>query len=208
MAKQSPAEPEACRKGGRRRRRRKVRRGHGEEAAEAAPKGPAMAPAAAPPRSPREFSSNWKALQEVRGSGGGFAWGEPEPSRGELGRGRRPGWAGAALSFPECGPTLCIVIKNKIIVLASINTAPRAGIGDVPVQAIPAEPGWGVQGLWALRPHAGPSGMMAGPENEGHNPFPFFWVILATETKGKQLQRTPLFLSNRHQKEAPTQSGK
>ncbi|KAM6047165.1 RNA exonuclease 4 [Theristicus caerulescens] len=68
MAKQSPAEPEpsaAARGKGRRRRRRrrKVWRGQGEAATGAAPKGPAMA--AAPPRSPREFSSNWKALQEL-----------------------------------------------------------------------------------------------------------------------------------------------
>ncbi|XP_075026765.1 RNA exonuclease 4 isoform X2 [Calonectris borealis] len=68
MAKQSPAEPEAPgpsaatrRKG---RRRRKVWRGRGEAATGAAPKGPDMA-AAARPRSPREFSSNWKALQEL-----------------------------------------------------------------------------------------------------------------------------------------------
>ncbi|KAM6193093.1 RNA exonuclease 4 [Sarcoramphus papa] len=72
MAKQSPAEPEAAgpsaaagRKGRRRRRRRKVWSGHGEAATGAAPKGPDMAAAAAPPRSPREFSSNWKALQEL-----------------------------------------------------------------------------------------------------------------------------------------------
>ncbi|XP_068270258.1 RNA exonuclease 4 isoform X2 [Nyctibius grandis] len=68
MAKQSPAEPEApgpsaaARSKGRRRRRKKVWRGSGEAAAAA--KGPDMA-AAAPPRSPREFSSNWKALQEL-----------------------------------------------------------------------------------------------------------------------------------------------
>ncbi|XP_074911828.1 RNA exonuclease 4 [Buteo buteo] len=71
MAKQSPAEPEpsaaARRKGRRRRRRRKkkVWRGSGEAATGAGPKGPDMAAGAAPPRSPREFSSNWKALQEV-----------------------------------------------------------------------------------------------------------------------------------------------
>ncbi|NXL50143.1 REXO4 exonuclease, partial [Podilymbus podiceps] len=47
------------------RRRRKVWRGRGEAATGAAPKGPDMAAAAAPPRSPREFSSNWKALQEL-----------------------------------------------------------------------------------------------------------------------------------------------
>ncbi|XP_076211201.1 RNA exonuclease 4 [Aptenodytes patagonicus] len=69
MAKRSPAEPgapgpsaAARRKG---RRRRKVWRGRGEAATGAAPKGPDMAAAAAPPRSPREFSSNWKALQEL-----------------------------------------------------------------------------------------------------------------------------------------------
>ncbi|CAM9669053.1 unnamed protein product [Bubo scandiacus] len=70
MAKQSPAEPEAPgpsaaarSEGGRRRRRRRRKRkvGHGRgEAAE----GPEMA-AAAPPRSPGQFSSNWKALQEL-----------------------------------------------------------------------------------------------------------------------------------------------
>ncbi|NXN95803.1 REXO4 exonuclease, partial [Rhinopomastus cyanomelas] len=51
--------------GGRRRRKKKkkVCSGHGEAALEAAPKGPAVA--AAPPRSPQEFSSNWKALQEL-----------------------------------------------------------------------------------------------------------------------------------------------
>ncbi|NXO51129.1 REXO4 exonuclease, partial [Aramus guarauna] len=46
-------------KGRRRRRRRKVWHGRG-----AAPKGPAMA-TAGPPRTPREFSANWKALQEL-----------------------------------------------------------------------------------------------------------------------------------------------
>ncbi|XP_040461215.1 RNA exonuclease 4 isoform X1 [Falco naumanni] len=61
MAKQGPAEPEARRTG--RRRKRKARRGRGEAAAGPAPQGPGMA--AAPPRSPREFSSNWKALQEL-----------------------------------------------------------------------------------------------------------------------------------------------
>ncbi|XP_049687911.1 RNA exonuclease 4 [Accipiter gentilis] len=73
MAKESPAEPEApgpsaaAQGKGRRRRRRKkkVWRGGGETATGAGPKGPDMAAGAAPPRSPREFSSNWKALQEV-----------------------------------------------------------------------------------------------------------------------------------------------
>uniref|UniRef100_A0A8B9NDD5 RNA exonuclease 4 n=1 Tax=Accipiter nisus TaxID=211598 RepID=A0A8B9NDD5_9AVES len=76
MAKQSPAEPEApgpsaaAQGKGRRRRRRRMRRkkvwrGGGETATGAGPKGPDMAAGAAPPRSPREFSSNWKALQEV-----------------------------------------------------------------------------------------------------------------------------------------------
>ncbi|NXE13099.1 REXO4 exonuclease, partial [Lophotis ruficrista] len=59
-----PGPSAAARKKGRRKRRRKVWRGHGEAATGAAAKGPAMA-AAAPPRSPREFSSNWKALQEL-----------------------------------------------------------------------------------------------------------------------------------------------
>ncbi|NWW88762.1 REXO4 exonuclease, partial [Rhynochetos jubatus] len=53
----------ARRKG--RRKRRKGSRGRGDAATEAAPKGPGMAAAAAPPRNPREFSSNWKALQEL-----------------------------------------------------------------------------------------------------------------------------------------------
>ncbi|KAF1505683.1 RNA exonuclease 4, partial [Megadyptes antipodes antipodes] len=48
------------------RRRRKVWRGRGEAPTGAAPKGPDMAAAAAaPPRSPREFPPNWKALQEL-----------------------------------------------------------------------------------------------------------------------------------------------
>ncbi|NWU65061.1 REXO4 exonuclease, partial [Pterocles burchelli] len=56
--------PQPGRKGRRRRRRRKARPGRGEAAAggEAA-QGPGMA--AAPPRSPREFSPNWKVLQET-----------------------------------------------------------------------------------------------------------------------------------------------
>ncbi|NXL58956.1 REXO4 exonuclease, partial [Chordeiles acutipennis] len=49
--------------GRKRRRRRKAWPGRGEAATGAAPKGPEMA--AAPPRSPQEFSSNWKALQEL-----------------------------------------------------------------------------------------------------------------------------------------------
>ncbi|XP_065504881.1 RNA exonuclease 4 [Caloenas nicobarica] len=52
MAKQSPEEPAPSAGARRRRRRRKVERGPGEAAA-------------APPRSPREFSANWKALQEL-----------------------------------------------------------------------------------------------------------------------------------------------
>ncbi|XP_027597334.1 RNA exonuclease 4 [Pipra filicauda] len=64
MAKQSPAEPQApgpsaaARGKGKKRRRRRKGRG------EAAPKGPGMA-VARPPRDPQEFSSNWKALQEL-----------------------------------------------------------------------------------------------------------------------------------------------
>ncbi|NXK36449.1 REXO4 exonuclease, partial [Piprites chloris] len=51
--------PSAAARGkGKRRRRRRKGRG------EAAPKGPGMA-AARPPRDPQEFSSNWKALQEL-----------------------------------------------------------------------------------------------------------------------------------------------
>ncbi|KAF1630781.1 RNA exonuclease 4, partial [Eudyptes filholi] len=60
-----PGPSAAARRKGRR-RRRKVWRGRGEAPTGAAPKGPDMAAAAAaPPRSPREFSSNWKALQEL-----------------------------------------------------------------------------------------------------------------------------------------------
>ncbi|NXR16125.1 REXO4 exonuclease, partial [Semnornis frantzii] len=59
-----PGEPEACKKGKRRRRKKKGKAGHGGgEAAAAAQKGAGTA--AAPPRSPGEFSSNWKALQEL-----------------------------------------------------------------------------------------------------------------------------------------------
>ncbi|KAM6243704.1 RNA exonuclease 4 [Porphyrio hochstetteri] len=63
MAKPSPVEPEAPSaatggKGRRRRKKKKARSGGGEPAR----KGPA---AAGPPRSPQEFSSNWKALQEL-----------------------------------------------------------------------------------------------------------------------------------------------
>ncbi|NXE95748.1 REXO4 exonuclease, partial [Menura novaehollandiae] len=47
---------------GKSRRRRKKRKALGEAAA--APKGPGMA-AVGPPRNPQEFSSNWKALQEL-----------------------------------------------------------------------------------------------------------------------------------------------
>ncbi|XP_025950189.2 RNA exonuclease 4 [Dromaius novaehollandiae] len=57
---QPPAGPAARRKG----RNRKPRRGRGRAAAAAAAgKGPRAA--AAPPRSPQEFSSNWKALREL-----------------------------------------------------------------------------------------------------------------------------------------------
>ncbi|NXY56931.1 REXO4 exonuclease, partial [Callaeas wilsoni] len=47
---------------GKSRKRRKKRKALGEAAA--APKGPGMA-AVGPPRNPQEFSSNWKALQEL-----------------------------------------------------------------------------------------------------------------------------------------------
>ncbi|NXX15024.1 REXO4 exonuclease, partial [Podargus strigoides] len=53
----------AARRKGRRRRRRKGGHGGGEAAAGGAAKGPDVA--AVPPRSPQEFSSNWKALQEL-----------------------------------------------------------------------------------------------------------------------------------------------
>ncbi|NWS14395.1 REXO4 exonuclease, partial [Pachyramphus minor] len=56
--------PSAAARGKGKKKRKRRRKGHGE----AAPKGPGMA-AARPPRDPQEFSSNWKALQEVRGAG-------------------------------------------------------------------------------------------------------------------------------------------
>ncbi|XP_005494168.2 RNA exonuclease 4 [Zonotrichia albicollis] len=66
MAKQSPAEPQAAVPSGAARgkskKRRKKRKALGEAAA--ASKGPGMA-AVGPPRNPQEFSSNWKALQEL-----------------------------------------------------------------------------------------------------------------------------------------------
>ncbi|XP_015734543.1 RNA exonuclease 4 [Coturnix japonica] len=46
-------------------RRRKGRRGSGQQAGMAAQNGPKAATVAAIPRSPQEFSSNWKALQEL-----------------------------------------------------------------------------------------------------------------------------------------------
>ncbi|XP_069729426.1 RNA exonuclease 4 [Phaenicophaeus curvirostris] len=60
MAKRSPAEPAALGEGRRKKRRRRKK---GEKASGGEAQGPA-APAA-PPRSPQEFSSNWKALQEL-----------------------------------------------------------------------------------------------------------------------------------------------
>ncbi|XP_064027490.1 RNA exonuclease 4 [Pogoniulus pusillus] len=64
MAKQSPGEPQPREKGKKRRRRKKKKKGKaGHGGGEAAQKGPGLA--AAPPRSPGEFSSNWKALQEL-----------------------------------------------------------------------------------------------------------------------------------------------
>ncbi|XP_054030301.1 RNA exonuclease 4 [Dryobates pubescens] len=62
MAKQSPGEPEG-RKKGKRRKRKKGKAEHGGGEGAARQKGPGLA--AAPPRSPGEFSSNWKALQEL-----------------------------------------------------------------------------------------------------------------------------------------------
>ncbi|XP_033923534.1 RNA exonuclease 4 [Melopsittacus undulatus] len=56
MANQSPGEPRAA---GRKCGRRKDRRGRGEANAQEGTE------AAGPPRSPRQFSSNWKALQEL-----------------------------------------------------------------------------------------------------------------------------------------------
>ncbi|TRZ12629.1 hypothetical protein HGM15179_014483 [Zosterops borbonicus] len=89
MAKLSPAEPQAVAPSGKSKKRRKKRKALGEAAAPsgaargksvkrrkkgkkgkalgeaaAASKGPGTA-AVLPPRSPQEFSSNWKALQEV-----------------------------------------------------------------------------------------------------------------------------------------------
>ncbi|XP_031457664.1 RNA exonuclease 4 [Phasianus colchicus] len=61
MAKADPEAAAACRKG----RRRRSRRGTGQHAGTAAQKGPKAAAVAALPRSPQEFSSNWKALQEL-----------------------------------------------------------------------------------------------------------------------------------------------
>lgn len=64
MVKQSPAEPQAAgpsaAAGGKSKKRRKKRKAVGK----AAPKSPGMA-AVGPPRNPQEFSSNWKALQEL-----------------------------------------------------------------------------------------------------------------------------------------------
>lgn len=62
MAKQSPAEPQAAGPSGKSKKRRKKKKALG--AAAAASKGPSMA-AVGPPRNPQEFSSNWKALQEM-----------------------------------------------------------------------------------------------------------------------------------------------
>ncbi|KAL9827046.1 RNA exonuclease 4-like [Geothlypis trichas] len=66
MVKQSHAEPQAAGPSGAARgkskKRRKKRKTLGEAAA--ASKGPGMA-AVGPPRNPQEFSSNWKALQEL-----------------------------------------------------------------------------------------------------------------------------------------------
>lgn len=63
------ADPEAA--AGGKGRRRRARRGPGQHAGTAAQKGPKAAAVAALPRSPQEFSSNWKALQEVRASRAG-----------------------------------------------------------------------------------------------------------------------------------------
>ncbi|RMB93374.1 hypothetical protein DUI87_30069 [Hirundo rustica rustica] len=66
MVKQSPAEPQAAAPSGAARgkskKKRKKRKALG--AAAAASKGPGVA-AVRPPRDPQEFSSNWKALQEL-----------------------------------------------------------------------------------------------------------------------------------------------
>ncbi|NWS94071.1 REXO4 exonuclease, partial [Mionectes macconnelli] len=56
--------PSAAARGKGKRRRRRRRKKEEEGGGEAAPKGPGMA-AARPPRDPQEFSSNWKALQEL-----------------------------------------------------------------------------------------------------------------------------------------------
>ncbi|XP_021269532.1 RNA exonuclease 4 [Numida meleagris] len=57
------AGPEAAAQG--KGRRRRGRRGPGQHAGPAAQKGPKAAAVAALPRNPQEFSSNWKALQEL-----------------------------------------------------------------------------------------------------------------------------------------------
>ncbi|XP_052525564.1 RNA exonuclease 4 isoform X1 [Tympanuchus pallidicinctus] len=57
------ADPEAAARG--KGRRRRTRRGAGQHEGTAAQKGPKAAAVAALPRSPQEFSSNWKALQEL-----------------------------------------------------------------------------------------------------------------------------------------------
>ncbi|XP_072208803.1 RNA exonuclease 4 [Excalfactoria chinensis] len=57
------ADPEAA--AGGKGRRRKTQRGTGQQAGMAAQKGPKVTTVAALPRSPQEFSSNWKALQEL-----------------------------------------------------------------------------------------------------------------------------------------------
>lgn len=64
MAKRGPAEPGAAGpSAGKGKKKKKFRR---RPPKPAAPQGPKMA--AGPPRSPQEFSANWKALQEVRAS--------------------------------------------------------------------------------------------------------------------------------------------
>lgn len=63
MAKRGPAEPRAAEPSAGKGKKKKFWR---RPPKPAAPQGPKMA--AGPPRSPQEFSANWKALQEVRAS--------------------------------------------------------------------------------------------------------------------------------------------
>lgn len=65
------ADPEAAAAAPGKGRRRRARRGPGQHEGTATQKGLKAAAVTALPRSPQEFSSNWKALQEVRASRAG-----------------------------------------------------------------------------------------------------------------------------------------